>query len=83
VLQRAARATPAHARGQKRFDTALECLQGLGVPVTGAEHAATHVLCCADEWPPLQKARQCALTVIDAMQFSLDPPHALYRMLLP
>ncbi len=70
---------------QKRFDLALECLRGLGVPMAGPHDVASHVLCCADEWHKQQglHRRQQSPLVIDAMQFSLDPPHVLLQMLLP
>lgn len=71
---------------QKRFDTALECLLGLGVPLAaGPPHVASHVLCCGDEWQKRDDAlcSQQSPIVIDAIQFSLGPPHLLYHMLLP
>lgn len=72
---------------QKRFDTALDCLRGLGVPIVGPGESASHVLCCSDEWQlhQGQQHQQEApnTVVIDALQFSLDPPYKLYQTLLP
>ena len=80
-------ATPfaALTRRQKRFETALDCLRGLGVPIVGQGERASHVLCCCDEWQlhQGQQREQEVPVVIDALQFSLHPPYKLYQTLLP
>ena len=72
-------------RRQKRFETALDCLRGLGVPIVGQGERASHVLCCCDEWQlhQGQQREQEVPVVIDALQFSLHPPYKLYQTLLP
>ncbi len=69
---------------QKRFNMALECLIGLGVPIASSYRIASHVLCCSGEWQPAPShSLQQPPVIIDAMQFSLEPSHSLYQMLLP
>ncbi len=70
---------------QKRFNIALECLIGLGVPIAASDRSASHVLCCSGEWlqPAPSHSLQQPPVIIDAMHFSLQPSHSLYRMLLP
>ena len=72
-------------RKQMRFDTSLDCLRGLGVPITSTRDTASHVLCCSDEWQRHQGQHhhQQAQVIIDALHFSLDPPYKLYQTLLP
>ncbi len=55
------------------------------MPIIGPGERASHVLCCSDEWQlhQGQQHQQEVPVVIDALQFSLDPPYKLYQTLLP